>query len=375
MPALGADMDAGTLVEWMVAPGDKVTRGAIVAVVETQKGAIDVEIFESGTIVELVVPVGTTVPVGTLLATLAVEGEADDATPAAPAPPSTPPPSPSPPATVPPAQPSAEGLRVSPRARRRAAELGVDPAAAQPTGPDGSVTADDIDRLAAATTPESGSGMRSAIAAAMSRSNREIPHYYLGHTVDLEPALQWLESRNEDRPVRERLLPVALYVRALARALEKYPRLCGWYAGGAFVAAPAADVGLAVSRRDGGLLNPAIHDAGRGSLDELWQRIREVTERARAGALRASELADPAITLSSLGDRGVDTVFGVIHPPQVALVGIGTIRSRPWVVDGDVRPRRVAYVTLAADHRVTDGHLGARFLHHFANLLARPESL
>ena len=378
MPSLGADMEAGTLVEWLVAPGARVQKGDIVAVVETDKGAIDVEIFQEGTIEELLVQPVMTVPVGTPLARLQIEGESA----------ATPSPEPIPALELParemsppspePRQARPSRVAAAPRARRLAMELGVDLETVVGTGPRGVVTGDDVERAArvapAAASPKQ-APMRAAIAAAMTRANREIPHYYLAHAVDLEPALQWLERSNASRPVSERVLPIALLVRSIARALVEHPRLCGWYRDDAFVEGPGVHVGLAVALRDdAGLVNPAIHHADRGSLEELMAKIRDVTQRARSGQLRSSELSDATITVTSMGDQGVPTVFGVIHPPQVALVGIGTIAMRPWVVDGAVVPRRVVELTLAADHRVTDGHLGARFLRRVAKILENPES-
>jgi len=381
MPSLGADMDAGTLIEWLVAPGDEVKRGDIVAVVETQKGAIDVEIYESGTVVELVVPVDTEVPVGTVLAYLRIPGEVGPvvpteeervATSAAE----------SPNAEVPAQVPASTalvagppGTRVAPRARKLAAKLGVDLSTVEGTGPGGSVIGEDVERAGPASPAAPASGMRGAIAAAMARSKREIPHYYLAHTIDLEPALVWLETTNAPRPVTERLLPIALLVRAVALALSKYPEFSGWYKDGRFVPSPGVHIGLAVSLRRGGLVNPALHDADRGTLGELMVKIRDVTKRARSGGLRASEFADASTTVTSLGDQGVDGVFGVIHPPQVAIVGFGAISVRPWVVGGRVMPRRLVQLSLAADHRVSDGHRGGRFAHEITNLLSQPETL
>jgi pyruvate dehydrogenase E2 component (dihydrolipoamide acetyltransferase) len=375
MPSLGADMEHGILVEWMVKPGDVVKRGDIVAVVETDKGAIDVEIFEDGVIEELVVPVDTDVPVGTVLARLRtgepgaapVAGDKPSVTPPAP------PPAPTPVAPTP--QAAASRKKIAPRARKRASELGVDLNAIEGTGPDGSVTTEDVERAGTGARPSPATGMRDAIAAAMTRANREIPHYHLQHTIDLEPALSFLEEHNASLPIRERVLPIALFVRAVARGLAEYPALCGWFKDGRFQPSEGIDIGLAVSLRGGGLVNPAIAHADRGTVDELWARIRELTDRARKGGLRSSEFAGGAATITSLGDRGVDVVHGIISPPQVALIGFGTVSRRPWVVDDAVVPRRVVQVSLAADHRVTDGHLGARFLQRIAKSLAQPQEL
>ncbi|MFO7564777.1 MAG: dihydrolipoamide acetyltransferase family protein [Enhygromyxa sp.] len=385
MPSLGADMDAGTLVEWLIKPGDAVERGQIVAVVETQKGAIDVEIFEAGEVIELTAEVGEKVPVGTTLALVRGEGEtaeqvrqawADKARAAEPEAAAAAEPvdvegsaEPTPAAAPPP-----QRARVSPRARKLAAELGVDLDKLQGTGPRGAITGEDIEAAAKAARPAAGTGMREAIAAAMARSKREIPHYYLAHTVDLEPALQWLEAQNTERAIAERLLPITLLIRAIARALVDHPQLSGFWREG-FVPGEGIHVGMAVALRGGGLVNPAIADADQGPLDRLNQSVLELGTRARSGSLTARELGSATITVTSLGDRGVDSVFGVIVPPQVAIVGIGIIRARPWVVEGSVVPRRLVELTLSADHRVSDGHAGARFLARVDRLLQSPESL
>lgn len=382
MPSLGADMESGILVEWHVKPGDAVKRGDIVAVVETTKGAIDVEIFTDGVVEALLVREGTEVPVGTPLARLSgVPEGAEAAGPgaAAPAPERAAEPvppraaEPVPPRVAPPAAP-APAVRTTPRARKRAEELGVDITRLTGTGPEGAVTGDDVERAAQAK-PRPRQTMQELIAATMTRSKQEIPHYYLWHTIDLEPALQFLETHNAGAPPAERMLPVALLVRAVARSLRDFPDLCGWWQDGAFVPSPGIHVGLAVSLRDGGLVNPAIHHADQGPLAELMAKIRDVTQRARTATLRASELSDGAITVTNLGDQGVRGVFGIIHPPQVAIVGFGRVAPCPWIVDGQITARRLVDVALSADHRVTNGHRGARFLRRVEQLLTGPEGL
>ncbi|MEX1369186.1 MAG: dihydrolipoamide acetyltransferase family protein [Nannocystaceae bacterium] len=391
MPSLGADMESGVLIEWRVQPGQEVHRGQVVAVVETDKGAIDVEIFQDGVIEALLVEPETEVPVGTPMARVRVDGEpagpvADGPVadgPVADGPVAAVEPSPAAsvasPVVAPGAAPPGDRVRASPRARKLAATLGVELRGVSGTGPQGSISAQDVQNAASASgeapTVVRPTGMRAAIGAAMSRSKREIPHFYLQHSIDLEPALRWLEARNAEVSIAERVLPVALLVRAVARALEKYPQLCGWWRDGGFVPAPGIHVGLAVALRDGGLVDPALHHADRGSLSELFAKIRDVTKRARSSQLRSSELSDAAITVTSLGDQGVETVFGVIHPPQVAIVGVGVIAPRPWVVEGRVEARRVVTVTLAADHRASDGHGGARFLRSVDDHLQEPQRL
>lgn len=370
MPSLGADMEAGTLAKWLVKPGDAVRRGDIVAVVQTEKADVEVEVFASGAIEEIHVREGEKVPVGTLLATVRAEGEA--AAEAAPGPPAAP---------GAPAPPGGERARASPAARRRAAELGVDLGALRGTGPEGSITVADVEGAGptapsgAAPVSDRSAGMRRAIAAAMSRSNREIPHYYLGTEIDLTAAQQWLAVENSKRTVAERILPAALLLRCVALAAGEVPEMNGFWVDGAFRPSSAVHLGVAISLREGGLVAPALHDAGNKGLEELMRDLRDLVTRARAGTLRSSEMSDPTVTVTNLGDLGVETVFGVIFPPQVALVGFGKVVERARLRQGTVVSAPTVTATLAADHRVSDGHRGGLFLAAIDRLAQRPEKL
>lgn len=380
MPSLGADMEAGTLVEWLVQPGNSVGRGDIIAVVETQKGAIEIEVFQDGTVDALLVEPGTTVPVGTPLAM--ISGGADAPAEAAPTQPTT-----APPVSAQPAQAEAaivpqrggDRVRASPAARKLAAEIQVDLAMLSGSGAGGAILYADVER-AKQRRPDRADGggltaMRSAIAAAMARSKREIPHYYLEHQIDVTGVQEWLEAVNAERPPADRLLGGAVYLKAIAVALRKFPELNGFFEGGHFRPSDPIHVGAAISIRGGGLVAPAIHDTDALPLDQVMARLRDLTKRVRSGRFRSSELADPTVTVSSLGERGVGLLFGVIYPPQVALIGLGRVEERPRVVDGAVRPRAVITATLAADHRVSDGHRGALFLRKLDDLLLHPEEL
>jgi pyruvate dehydrogenase E2 component (dihydrolipoamide acetyltransferase) len=389
LPALGADMDDGTIVAWHVAPGARVKRGDVVAVVETDKGAIDVEIFMDGVVREIVVAPGTRIPVGTVIATIDAEGAAPTPSPAS---------APSPAPAVEgggegsSSSPlSAERLKVSPAARRRARELQVDVETLTGTGPGGAITVEDVERARPSPQPspakagegvEAGAGvegekggMREAIAAAMSRSKREIPHYYLSTTVDVTLATEWLAAHNAKAPVAGRLLFAALIVKAVALACRELEGFSGFHRDGRYEQSPAVHVGVAVALRGGGLVAPAIMDTADKPLAALMDDFRALVTRARAGRLRASELAAPTIILTSLGEASVDAVFPIIQPPQVAIVGAGAVVERPWVVDGKVLPRQVLTLSLGADHRVTDGRLGAQFLARIGARLQSPASL
>jgi pyruvate dehydrogenase E2 component (dihydrolipoamide acetyltransferase) len=447
MPSLGADMAAGTLVEWLVQPGDTVHRGDIVAVVETEKAAIEVEVFTDGTVEELLVAPGAKVPVGTPLALLGDAPDAAAVTPDVPVPATPPPAIPAtppgpvldtPPAPVPtpvggalvysplvrhlaeerdlpldalvgsgpggllrradveagpaPQRPSGNGRgrpRVSPRARRQAAELGVDLSAVAGTGPGGSITAADVEQAggptaptaptvpseAAAASSDPQASMRRAIARLMDRSNREIPHFYLAHDTDMTTALAWLAGENERRPLKRRLLPAVLLLKAAALAAVDVPGVNGHWLDERFVPATGVELGVAVSLRGGGLVTPVIPDAAALDLDGVMAALQGLVSRTRKGRLRGSDLAEGTLTVTNLGDQGVEVVYGVIHPPQVALVGFGTVTERPFAAGGLVGARPTVTVTLAADHRAIDGRLGAAFLQAIDRHLQAPEAL
>ena len=385
LPSLGADMDEGKLLEWKVSPGDTVKKGQVVAIVDTSKAAVDVESWSEGTVFELLTEPGETIPVGTVMATLLEAGESAEtakrtprpAPKAAVAPVAAPAPSPRPTAAI------AGRRRISPAARKHAEELGVDVEAIPGTGPEGSVTLADVEQAAAvkvspartAAAPDKAAEMRRAIAAAMGRSKREIPHYYLSEPVPMRRATAWLAQANEGRPITARLLMAVLQLKAVALALRKFPEMNGFYRDNAFQPAASAHIGVAISLRQGGLIAPAIHDVGEKTLEQLMRDLTDLVKRARAGSLRSSEMSDPTITVTNLGEQGVAAVYGVIYPPQVALVGFGRIVEQPWVENRVLTVMPVVTASLAADHRVSDGHRGALFLAELRDLLQQPENL
>jgi pyruvate dehydrogenase E2 component (dihydrolipoamide acetyltransferase) len=356
MPSLGSDMRAGTLLLWKVKLGDRVKRGDIIAEVATDKGDIEVEVFEDGVVAELLVDPGREVPVGEVLARID-GGPAETAV-------TSPPPG---------------RVRASPAARKLAEERGVDVASVHGTGPAGAVTREDVEK---ATRPEPSAprekpveGMRLAIAAAMARSNREIPHYYLETRIDMSRALAYLREQNAALPLEERLLSVVILLKAVALALREVPELNGYWAEDALQRREEIHIGFAISLRKGGLVTPAVHDVDRKSLREIMASLRDLVPRARARRLRSSELTDATITVTNLGDLGVESVYGVIYPPQVALVGFGKVVEQPWAENGVLGVRPVVSATLAGDHRATDGARGAAFLDALARRLQEPEKL
>ena len=381
MPSLGADMEQATLVEWKVKPGDRVKSGDIIVEVETDKGVVEIEVFEDGEIEQILVQQGEKVAVGTVLAIIR-----SDAEPVAP---------------EVEASKTAEAkkisitdekrIRISPLARRVAADLGVDLSKVKGTGPNGAISRVDVEQAAKKKEPPKAppaqkaetkppktdfqAGMRKAIALAMSRSNREIPHYYLETRIDMTDTLRWLEEQNQKRSIKERILPAVLLIKAVARALGDVPELNGYWIDDRHQPQEAVHIGFAISLRSGGLVTPAIHNADIMSLDEIMEALRDLIMRTRAGRLRSSEMTDSTITVTSLGDLGVEKVYGVIYPPQVALVGFGKIMEQPWAQNSMLGIRQVLTATLAGDHRATDGHRGAQFLDAVSHYLKETANL
>jgi pyruvate dehydrogenase E2 component (dihydrolipoamide acetyltransferase) len=416
MPNLGADMEAATLMTWHVKCGDAVKRGDVIAEVETDKGLIEIECFETGVITEILTDVGAKIPVGGVMAVIQTGDGTGTPRTRTQAPPPTPQAeSNTPTLPVPHASPLAKKiaaelqvdltkltgtgpgglidredveraaiskpagnrLRISPLARKLASEFGVDVNAL--TSPSGVIERADVERAAAAAkpiTPAHGSdGMRRAIAAAMAKSNREIPHYYLQTRIDMSCAMKWLEMENLKRSMADRLLLVVVLLKAVAKSLRDVPGLNGFWIDNEHRISDAIHLGFAISMKGGGLVAPAIHDVDKHTCDELMRALRDLIPRARSGRLRSSEMTDSTLTITSLGDLGVESVLGVIYPPQVGLVGFGKVLEQPWAKDGMLGVHPIMVATLAADHRATDGHIGAQFLDALNQHLQTPELL
>ena len=430
MPSLGADMAEGTLIEWLVTIGDQVNKGDIIAVIETDKGAIDMEAYQSGKVSKIVVQPITKVPVGTVLARLESDSNSD--------------PGSKTPTTKPKQQQQNKTLEeesdkqtqteeivsekivsekivskkalpidtlpeeifpkkkspkkasplASPLVRKIAEDSQLDLSTIKGSGPGGAIILNDVVNDAANNSSEAVDGskkikktstqnntdtntnaMRTAIALAMEKSKREIPHYYLSLDIDISKTLQWLHTENKEREPDQRQLLLAVLLKAVANTLIKFPQLNGYYLNNQFQPSEGVHIGNAISLRKGGLVVPAIHHVETLSLDDVMRALRDVVNRSRGGRLRSSELSDATITVTNMGDLGSDTVFGIIYPPQVAIIGFGTPRKAPQVKDNALIVSHIITISLSADHRVSDGGLGAKFLNTFAHQLQKPESL
>jgi pyruvate dehydrogenase E2 component (dihydrolipoamide acetyltransferase) len=409
MPSFGADMAVGTIVKWNVKPGDHVSKGDIIASIETMKGLIDMEVFDDGIIVTLLAGEGDELEIGYPIAELQLKHEEDSHSNSEHIVESVDPHSLEVGSNIAVSQEvaghssdsqdvvgkvsrvptdaeekSSDSLntlrpKISPAARSKAQQLGIDwRQLPQGTGPDGALLLGDIniaDKPASHRVKDPSDMMRNAIAATVSRSKREIPHYYLQLDMVLDKTINWLSHHNVDLPPSKRILSNAVIYSAIARALTAFPAFNGFYHDGHYQPSEAVHLGNAISLRQGGLMVVAIHDAQRLGLAELMEKIKDQVNRARNGGLRMSEMQDATVTVSNLGDRGSDTIQSIIFPPQVAIIGIGRPRTVPWVIDDKVTSATIISMSLAADHRVSDGHSGARLLNKINTLLQTPERL
>ncbi len=383
MPSLGADMESGILVQWKVEVGDRVTKGQVIAEIETSKAVIEIEVFQDGIIEKILVEPGTECSVGTPLAlirsvssdeeniTVSSVTAAQEQTEEIPLEKTKPDRYKE--TTQPPTQP--QRIKASPAARRKARELGLDLADLAKTS-DGEIHLSQIESAAKTEfkTP-SADKMRQAIASAMSLSNAEIPHYYLSASVNMSPALSWLEEINKNLTIKERILPAAMVIRAVVLALKEVPELNGYWQEGHHQVCKEIHPGIAIALRKKGLITPALLNAKDMNLSRTMQALDDLIMRTRAGKLRGAELTQQSITITNLGDLGVENVYGVIYPPQVALIGLGKIIDTPWAQENKVTVQKVMKATLAGDHRATDGRTGALFLDKFNRILQNPKEL
>ena len=435
MPSFGSDMATGTLAQWHVKEGESVSKGDIIASIDTMKGLIDMEVFDNGTIDSLLAGEGEELDIGAPIAQLrllsentvstsniekqsvvnipSTETETDIDAKAN---------------NVSQSKQEADTkkeeartelsqqsqvtqpnkqLLVSPVARKRALELGLDwRQLDHGHGPAGAIILQDIEtaentrvqsssqsekshqpikslqlktvsqpKAIKETKPTPAEMMRQAISANVSRSKREIPHYYLQLDVVLNKALDCLSIHNADLPPSKRVLVNALVYCAIARSLTTFPAFNGFYNDGQYHASDEVHLGNAISLRTGGLIVASIHNAHRLGAIELMDKITDQVTRAREGGLRMSEVQDATVTVSNLGDRGSDSIQSIIFPPQVAIFGIGKPRKMPWIIDDEIVGATIVNISLAADHRVSDGHSGARLLNKINKLLQTPEKL
>lgn len=404
MPKLSDTMTEGHFGTWRKGVGERIERGDILAEVETDKAVMDLEAFTSGILLEQRVKSGELVAVGTVIGLIGAAGEAvpqPQAVSAEPTPPA---------AAEMPAAPAAElatavaapypahtveesgiahGVQAAPVVRRRAAELGIDLANMQGSGPGGRIMLEDLQQLttaaggktappgeaaAVAITPQPEqqlSRMRSAIARTTSSSWQNIPHFYLSRDVEMDKAEQLVHGLKSKGTA---ITLNALIMAAVAVALTRFPALNAGYEAGGISSSAHVNLGFAVALADG-LQVPVIREAETMSVRDLTVAAVSLAAKARQGSLTPADIAGGSFTVSNLGMYGVDAIASLIMPGQAAILGLGTVTDRPVAHNGELVVARVLTATLSCDHRIIDGAVAAGFLNEWKNLLEQPDRL
>lgn len=354
MPSLGADMDEGKLVSWKIKVGDEVKKNQTIAEVETTKSVVDIESFREGVVTSILGKVGDVIQVGRPIAVLEVKGDE----------------------ILDVKEKVAPRSRISPAARKMAEENHIDLSLIKGSGPEGEITLKDVELKLEPKTEKTfqGINLRQTIGIVMSRSKKEIPHYYLKKRMHLDSLMGWLDEKNKMLDPSERLLMPALLMRAVVLSLKKFPEMNGYYKEDRFVSEEHINLGIVFSVK-GGVMVPAILEAQNLSMKEFNSAVQNIAVRTKEGGLKNRELSDGTITVTNVGDLGSDEVYGIIFPPQVAIVGFGRIRKEA-IIDhqNQLQAGFVVDITLSADHRVSDGLLGARFLNEIDKILNKPLS-
>ena len=418
MPALSPTMEEGTLAKWLVKVGDTVKSGDVMAEIETDKATMEFEAVDEGVIASILVAEGTdAVKVGTVIATITAEDEDSQPSPApalAPAPPPAPGlPTPAPTAAAVPAGTSlvvagedkGDRLKISPLARRLAAEQRIDLSTVTGTGPNGRIVKADIDNAkpgaavaasvaarpaapALAAAPLSApvstdiphetiklSGMRKTIARRLTESKQQVPHIYLTLDVRLDALLKLRGELNAALASRGVKVSVNdMLIKALAAALIEVPACNVSFAGDTLIQYSRADISVAVSI-DGGLITPIVVDANNKALSAISVEMKSLADKAKAGKLQPREYQGGTASLSNMGMFGIKQFEAVINPPQAMIMAIGAGEKRPYIVDGALGVATVMSATGSFDHRAIDGSDGAQLMKVFKALVESPLGL
>lgn len=394
MPKLSDTMTEGVLGNWLKNVGDSISRGEIIAEIETDKATMGLESFEDGILLEKRIKDGSTVPVGTILG---IMGDADEMVPASnsisqPVETSSHAPSTTTSTVTPGGIDSLHGKeKASPVVRRKAAELGIDLDNLIGSGPGGRVLLQDIENIpgkkeaipkvnqkqihqksSERVEPEKNlPGMRAAIAATVSRSWRDIPHFYVTMDISMDNAEEFrreLQMSGSPVSVNDMIL------KGVAISLLEFPSLNSQFTKEGVVEQEYINIGVVVNV-SGGLLVPVVRSADSLTLIEIADRCRLLVESARNGKLTSSDMGEGSFSVSNLGPQGVSQFSAIILPPQVAILAVGSIVETVVVRSGEIVPSKSLKVTLSADHRVIDGAYAAGFLQELKSVLENPVRL
>jgi len=373
MPALEMAQETGKLLAWRKKEGERVTKGEPLLEIETDKAVVEVEAPGEGILAGITAEVGAVIPVGETIAWLVAPGEKPPVK-----------------SAVAPAitkQDAAATPQISPKARRLAKELGVDISQIRPTGPDGTITSEDVQRVAdskgatsvAAAVPagvEPLSQVARLMAERTTQSWTSVPHFFLVRDVDCTElvAAQNKLSAEAEKAQRAAATITDLLIGILARVLTKHPRMNSSWTGEGIRSNPEINVSVAMAVKDG-MVGAVIHKANMAKMAEISTLRRELTERARAGRLRPADITGGTFTLSNLGMYKVDAFSAIIAPPQAAILAVGSISDRVVPVEGEPGIRPMMTITLSCDHRVVDGARAAEFLTELADAIREPEKV
>ncbi len=355
MPALGMAQESGKVLRWLKHDGDEVVKGEPLLEIETDKVTVEIESPAGGTLTAVSVGEGTEVPVGTVIAVVLADGEVAAL------------------AVVPALPSSARRRLASPKARRLAEARGVDLDSLAGSGPNGAVTAKDVESIAEPVESFDVGSVWRVMADRTTSSWQEVPHFFLWRDVDATRLESWRAVARK-RPGAESVSHTDLLVKLCAEALRRHPRVNASWRNGEIVGGSGVNVGIAVATDDG-LVVPVVHHADTLELAALSSRRVEVSAAARAGRLRPEDVQGGTFTVSNLGMYGVDAFQAIVNAPQAAILAVGRIAERPVALSGEVVVRPMVTLTVSFDHRVVDGARGAEFLDTLAGLIEEPAGL
>jgi pyruvate dehydrogenase E2 component (dihydrolipoamide acetyltransferase) len=414
MPKLGFDMAEGTLVRWVKAEGETVNKGEILAEIETDKATVEVESSFSGILHKQLVEQGAIVPVSTPIAVIAQPGEKVEDTPESAGavkeekPPVPAEQKPAQAAATQAAAPAGGMLKISPLAKRIAAQNGIDPQSLQGSGPGGRIVKRDVEaalaapqavapaaaptaaaesKVAAPPLPVWQPGgaaledqripvdkLRGIIGKRMVESKQSVPHFYVTHEIDMDAVMALRKQINALLPDEQKLSVNDFIVKAVALALRQFPGINASLAGNEIIRHGQVNVGVAVAL-DAGLMTVVIKDADQKPLRVISVETREMVARARAGKVRPDDIEGSTFSISNLGMFDVDEFSAIINPPEAAILAVGSAKQVPVVRDGQIVVGMRMKATISADHRVTDGAEAAKFMQALALHLEEPMRL
>ena len=417
MPQMGYDMEEGTVVKWLVQEGETVKRNAPVAEIETDKAVVEFETETEGTILKILASEGSVIPVGQTIAVVGAEGEeftiteppqidqnsgnqetqptekvqVEDKQPAQP----------------PPSTPESTTIIASPIARKLAEEMGISLSKISGSGPNGRITKTDVENFEDTNNenistnsspiqqiPESKpqpsseasspivsgekqplSRMRQQIARVTVKSKSEKPHFYVSAEIDMTKSMALRKQINEQlAPEGVKITVNDLIVKATIETLKKFPKFNAYYHEDGIVYNDDINIAIAISD-DEGLIVPAILDCGNKSLRQLSQMVKDLAQRSSNGTLSPQEYTGGTFAISNLGMYDVTSFVAIIHPPQSAVLAVGTVTEKPVVKNGEIVIGQTMVGTISADHRIVDGAEGAEFLVEVKALLENPMSM